>query len=794
MNRSIIIVFILLLSPMSMFGQSKDLTSLLSDLNNAVGEEQKASLQFQIGSIYYNKAIYQRAIDYFQETYPYYQKVNDVSRMRIILRQLAQSHQELQAFPQAADYFEKLLPFEDDAQKIALLLKLSWLAEKTQRRDQALAFSQQALELAKKSNDLANVSTIQNNIGYHMMQDGNYEEASKYFNLALSTHRSLKANADPNQKARILLNLGTINALKGDYRHAREEYRKSLVLEEKQKNYDKIANVNNYIAVSYLKSGKREIALSFAEKAKALAEANQAQQVLLDSYRILARIYKEKNNLQEFQKYSQLQQKLQETLNKQQQAKGKQLLEDQLLAEREENELKILLAEKARQVAKAREALLEKDKKEKELTLKNQELELAKQKQKVQEEQLKRQQQQQELISQQLRLAEQKTLAERRQKEIEIQRQETEKQRLLAEKFDTERLKKEKELEAAAKEKELQEQKLQQEKSRKNFTYWLLGLAVIIVVLMFFVVYNAQRSRKAVHRRNVRIQQINEEIQVQNEELLQTQEELQAQRDFVDAQNKELGYKNSMINSSLNYAQKIQEAILPFDTRFNNHFSDHFILYQPRDLVSGDFYWLEHVNDNIIIAMVDCTGHGVPGAFMSMIGYTLLSEIVVTKQMTSPTQILENMHRMIYRALKQDLSKNNDGMDMSVCIIREHDKKMEVRFAGAKLPLYYIENEELKIIKGTRRSLGGNSITSKAFEEHRLHLSKGTKLYLFTDGLQDQHNKALKKFGSKQVKRILSEHHQKPMKAQHQLLLDALQKHQGDEKQRDDISFIGIKL
>lgn len=789
--KYIVLLFgLFILSPVC----GQDITSLLSELNQTKDATKQANLKRQIGDIYQDQKVYQQAIKYLNDAYPYFETAKMQQEQKDILRKLASASIALKSYVQATNYLKSLAALESGQTKTEVLLELALLEEEQDNYSEALSFSQEALTLAQAENNLSGIATSQNNIGYLMMQQGKYDEALSHFESALESHKAMKSTGDPNNKSQILLNLGTIYALQGNYRNAREHYRQSLKLEESLRDYSDIAKVNNYIAVSYLKAGNRETALSYAQKGKELAEANNAQQVLLDSYRILSLIYKEKNNIQELEKYNKRSQDLENQLKADKLLAKQEMLDAQLQAEREENKLSILLAEKAKEAAKAEQAILEKDKKAKELALKNQELELSKQKQKVQEEQLKRQKQQQELISQQLLLAEQRALAERRQKEVEIQKQETERQRILAEKLDAERLKNEKELEAAAKDKELQDQKLEQEKALKNFTYLLLGLAGIVVLLLAVVVFNAIRSRKALHQQNMEIHQKNEEIQVQNEELLQTQEEVQAQRDFVDAQNKELANKNNMINASISYAQNIQKAILPMEARFKQYFADHCIIYKPRDLVSGDFYWLDKVRGTTVIAMIDCTGHGVPGAFMSMIGYAIFTEIVSTRKNASPAQILETMHRMIYRSLRQDKAMNNDGMDMNVCTIREIDGEMELRFAGAKLPLYYIQDNELTIIKGTRRSIGGNLVTNKSFEEHRLMLKKGTKLYLFTDGIKDQNNSNLKKFGSGKIKRIITENQDKPLETQKELLLKALEAHQEKEPQRDDISFVGVTL
>jgi serine phosphatase RsbU (regulator of sigma subunit) len=263
---------------------------------------------------------------------------------------------------------------------------------------------------------------------------------------------------------------------------------------------------------------------------------------------------------------------------------------------------------------------------------------------------------------------------------------------------------------------------------------------------------------------------------------------IEEQRDILDLQNKK-------INASIQYAQNIQRAILPVKNQIKNLF-DSFIIYKPKDIVSGDFYWFARLKDKAFLAAVDCTGHGVPGAFMSMIGNSSLNEIVLEKQVTEPSKILSLLNEKIIESLRQDETENNDGMD--VCFISIDLKSKEIAFSGAKRPLF-IYNKKTSIldeIKGDRISIGGakNNKKGEAFNNHIIKAESGDILYLSSDGITDQNNPERKRFGSSKLKEIIMENISAPMEAQQEAIEKELNEFQKDEEQRDDITLIGIKI
>lgn len=264
--------------------------------------------------------------------------------------------------------------------------------------------------------------------------------------------------------------------------------------------------------------------------------------------------------------------------------------------------------------------------------------------------------------------------------------------------------------------------------------------------------------------------------------------QIEEQRDILDIQNKK-------INASIQYAQNIQRAILPVKNQIESIFES-FIIYRPKDIVSGDFYWHAQSGNMLFLAVVDCTGHGVPGAFMSMIGNSHLNEIVLEKKVKEPAKILSLLNEKIIESLRQKETENNDGMD--VCFISIDLKLNKIIFSGAKRPLliYKQKAAEFIEIKGDRISIGGvkNTKETEQFNNHSIDIEQGDILYLSSDGLTDQNNLERKRFGSNRLKGIISDHISEPMVKQKEIIEKELKEFQQDEEQRDDITLIGIKI
>ncbi|TAD97162.1 MAG: hypothetical protein EAZ97_12935 [Bacteroidetes bacterium] len=258
-----------------------------------------------------------------------------------------------------------------------------------------------------------------------------------------------------------------------------------------------------------------------------------------------------------------------------------------------------------------------------------------------------------------------------------------------------------------------------------------------------------------------------------------------------------LQQKNTQITDSIRYAQTIQEAILPTDSQMKQMFGEnnYFVLFKPKDIVSGDFYWAGQVGKQNLIAVIDCTGHGVPGAFMSMISNTLLDEIVYIEKITEPKQVLITLNQKVVAVLKQEEGNNKDGMDLSFLKIERQELNHHLSFSGAKRPLVYVKKQDLLVCvtEGSRKSIGGFQ-NNKEFIQNEIYLNTGDCFYLFTDGFIDQNSPKGVRFGSKTFYQLLENMFHFELSQQRDLIERSLNYHQAEMEQRDDITLIGIKL
>jgi len=276
---------------------------------------------------------------------------------------------------------------------------------------------------------------------------------------------------------------------------------------------------------------------------------------------------------------------------------------------------------------------------------------------------------------------------------------------------------------------------------------------------------------------------------------------LKIQKTEITLQRNQLNIQNKNITDSILYGLRIQKAMLPPISTLNQYFET-FVIYKPKDIVSGDFYWHRIIKYNTLtyhfIAVVDCTGHGVPGAFMSMIGNRLLNEIVETKKIIQPSEILTYLNEYLEKELNQNESQTNDGMDIALCRIASvNNNEYEVVFSGAKRPLFYFKNDDRKIniIEGNLISIGNiKRHNTKNFVEQHLKLESNDTIILFTDGIIDQPNAERKKFGTNQFIEILNENIPKGLNYCQKSLDLAFENHKNDIEQRDDLTILAIKL
>ena len=307
----------------------------------------------------------------------------------------------------------------------------------------------------------------------------------------------------------------------------------------------------------------------------------------------------------------------------------------------------------------------------------------------------------------------------------------------------------------------------------------------------------------------------NKKLSQQNEEIAAQKDEINEKQVIVNLQNEELHYNNDIlletleiirdqklkieeahenIQQSIYYARLIQVAVLPTKKQLREILPKHFILFKPRDIVSGDFFWIRKRDKCVFLAAADCSGHGIPGAFMSMLGVSLLNEIVVDPEIKQANEVLDELRKKMKITLHQNGKDNNskDGMDIAFCIINTETK--ELQYSGAFNPLYLFRNGELTEYKGDRQPIGVY-YEEVPFENHRIQLQKDDVFYLFSDGYVDQFGgKGERKFLTKRFKNLLYSVQDKNMQEQKEILENAFLNWQGKNDQVDDVLVMGVRV
>jgi len=307
----------------------------------------------------------------------------------------------------------------------------------------------------------------------------------------------------------------------------------------------------------------------------------------------------------------------------------------------------------------------------------------------------------------------------------------------------------------------------------ENFPYEYIFFTLILIALVYIVLKTETRNLIKT-RRQLR----------EKEEVLEQMEQRKA----------ELELKEKNITDSLIYAQRIQEAMLPSQEYFRNHFRDSFILYKPRDIISGDFYWVGEKSDKIFVAAADCTGHGVPGALMSMIGLELLNRTINDDNIEDPSLILGILNRGLEQTFSREKNIGTiirDGMDIGLCVINKKSRKIE--YSGAFFPLYLIRDNNLNEIKGDKLIIGMNP-SGAAYTNNEIDIREDDILYIFSDGYIDQFGGTEnKKFMYRRFRHLLMTIHRFPVNDQKSILEENIRTWMGDNPQIDDIMVIGFK-
>lgn len=346
---------------------------------------------------------------------------------------------------------------------------------------------------------------------------------------------------------------------------------------------------------------------------------------------------------------------------------------------------------------------------------------------------------------------------------------------------------------------------IQIEKNRYSFFLLFSSLVLLggIAGFIFYRYRNKSKTALILQNHNNEIHSMNQELRLANTEITEKNiiienafEELSANMEQIQSQKNEIELRNNKIHESILYASQIQSAILPTPKLLNSIFKDSFIYFQPRDIVSGDFYWVNQIEEQVFICVADCTGHGVPGALMSIVGSNALNNAVFGRKLSDPSAILHDIDSYMKNALQQDeKSESKDGMDIGLCVLTNE----KCLFAGAGRPLYVLKKntnspDEIEEYKGDKYPIGGAQHDNKAFTTHIIDIRKGDRVFLFSDGVTDQFGGTNKrKLTPKKLKKIIWDYRNIPLKTFEPIFRNEMNQWMLHYNQLDDLTLLGFE-
>jgi len=663
--------------------------------------------------------------------------------------------------------------------EFSILARLVPLKSSLGKRLEAKQKAQRFLALAKSGNTTEQLKALNALAMTHkaLGQPDSAQILLKEANELLAAPHTLSSEEVFTIKA----NLATIYLLGGQTQKGVNIFTEVAELAKRSKSIDLIAQANNFQAAAYAQANEASRAMAFIRQNIAQKDAIKGTASLMVSYQVAAKLERALGNYQQAQEYLSAYHETKGAIQRHEEATYEAHLQRGIQDTDIEQRYKNDIEARQRQLLELGRLQAESETREKDLALKQAELERLKQQQQLRDERIRTDSLSRLQIRNQLLLAEDALKAEEDQKRIAALQKQNALDELRLREQELQRTESQRVMDSLRQKERLQELQIKEQESREAYT--LVGVLMLLAILgvILYAFYKNQKNKRLLAKQNTQLQDKNARIAEQHQSLTQAYAKIE------ETQNS--------ITDSIRYGKRIQTALLPPDELFQAAFAEFFILYFPKDIVSGDFYWFHEADGYTFVAAVDCTGHGVPGAFMSMIGITVLNEIVDKEHIEAPDAMLAELDRRVKTSLKQTESRNRDGMELALCrILEKENDEFEVSYAGARCDLYYLEQGELKVQKASRRAIADTVRNKGEFEAHTLMLQKGDALYLLTDGLKDQANPERKKLGSRTVKQHLQEIQALPMDEQKRKTDALLMNHQSDAAQRDDITVIGIRL
>jgi len=812
------------------FLQAKTIYNKLQQSNDI------AWVYYEIGNLYLQWQTPIKSLKNYKESQ---QIINGQSKgqalARLLLEKMGDAHYQMNKFNKAIVSYRQLLNLQQSTKllkdRLNTLKKLAKIHQQNQKPSLALAYEQLILKTLPIKDHLVEKAQTLHNIGFLYKRLKRPQKAVNAFVRALELYQAQQAKKSIKTYDSICADLMTSIGITYNFlqepQQSQTYLEKAITLRKKEQNSLEIAHLYNLLATNYCIQGNPGEAEKKVQQAIQIAKANQNKEALQNSYKVYIKIHEQNRNNRLVKTYYKRLIKLKEEIEIENQQKLQALYAQQLAIEKKENDFRLLLAEEEKQASLNRQLQLESEKKEQNLALKASELILLRKEQELQQARLDNELLEKGKVKQLLSMAEQRLRSEEQRLLIDSLRTNKKIQQLAFEKQRAKDRARKQRIALLEKDKKLRQQILHEERMLRRNT--LIGMGIFLLLTLAFT-YQIRKRNQQLKKQNQKIikhQQeaqeiarelikINKNLQLKEIKLEESNAKLEKQNYEIRAHNfilndtiDELGRKSKHIQDSLHYAQRMQNAMLPFKAEMQEVFQEHFVMFKPKEIVSGDFYWLASVTPRktlsspaqahpiLFFAVVDCTGHGVPGGFLSMMGFALLNEIIHIEKVYSPAKILHRLDTEIRQSLKQANTRNNDGMDICFCKLETTSTQThQLTYAGAKRPLFYAlpqNPNELIQIQANRSSIGGFK-SQKVFEEESLEIPKGSTLYLSTDGMIHLPNQARRNFGSRRFKQMLAQYAHLSLEEQKNAIIQHLQDFQNNEtEQRDDITLVGIR-
>jgi serine phosphatase RsbU (regulator of sigma subunit) len=728
----------------------------------------EARLSGIIAEKYFNAGVYKKSASYSEQQFLLYDE-KDQGSLANSAEMAAKSYYYLPQDSLSSKWYSAaLFYYQKKGDQKAMLRcseKLGALYTRLGRFDDALAEYDKILSSYSSANDNKNEASAYNLKGFLMFKTGDVNAALSYFTSAVES--SGKGGKDNYFLTEAWSNIAICHQNLGNQKEMLQSFEKALSYAKESGRTDEEARIERILSLIYYNKGDNYHAELYCLDCIESAKKSRNLEVLQLCYKDYSTVLENGNDFIQALDYYEKHLNLRDSLNYESRIAEKAASDRLAEFEATEQRLRSELSSDEIRSLEVKTLRAEASRKENEymLLLKQQELDRS----------------EKDKMAQSLILEKERFELSNREQDIRSLKQQQAIDSLsLKQKDDSARVltAQNNYLEA---EKKRQEDKAEQEKRIRKMVVGIGILIALVAMMILAGLISTRRQNQKLAENKRHIEKINTDLEITNAEVLK-------QKDIIEQ-------KNQSITDSIQYASRIQEAVLPPADFLTEWGIDNFILYKPKDIVSGDFYWGIRKGNRIVIAAGDCTGHGVPGAFMSMLGHALLDEIISTKELEDAAGILNHLRDGVISTLKQKgtTGETRDGMDISLVILDLQDLKLD--YAGANNPLYIIRENKMKKIQADRMPIGIHFISFTPFTNHNMELKKGDYLYLFSDGFADQFGGPDgRKFMYKPFQDLLLRNHSKTMELQKEILDNTFEKWKGESEQVDDVLVIGMHL